>query len=97
MSHSKSTSNFNFNTMEPQQQPFEAMAKEGVPKAEEPTGVAKPEREEQNLPKLSPQDFRVYNRMAEHMDMFVSSCLILLESSGRVAGGGMGREGSTVG
>jgi len=24
------------------------------------------------LPKLSPSDFRAYNRLAEHMDLFVS-------------------------
>ena len=30
-------------------------------------------REEAQLPKLSTTDFRVYNRMAEHMDYFVST------------------------
>lgn len=28
--------------------------------------------EEAQLPKLSAADFRIYNRMAEHMDYFVS-------------------------
>ena len=50
--------------------PFEKMAEE-MPKAVEPTDVAAPKQEEQALPKLSPQDFRTYNRLAEHMDMFV--------------------------
>lgn len=52
--------------------PFEKMAEEGIPKNAEPTNVAAPKMEQQDLPKLSAQDFRVYNRMAEHMDMFVS-------------------------
>ena len=56
------------NTME---NPFEKMAEEGVPKTDKPTEVAAPKKEEQDVPKLSPQEFRVYNRMAEHMDMFV--------------------------
>ncbi|KAK5107380.1 hypothetical protein LTR62_001323 [Meristemomyces frigidus] len=52
-------------------QPFDEMAK-GVPKADAPTEAAAPKQEEQVLPKLSPQEFKMYNRMAEHMDMFVS-------------------------
>lgn len=51
--------------------PFEKMEKE-IPKADAPTDAAAPKKEQQALPKLSPQEFRVYNRMAEHMDMFVS-------------------------
>lgn len=51
--------------------PFDKMQAEGEPKCAEPTLVAKPQKEEQDLPKLSAQEFRVYNRMAEHMDMFV--------------------------
>lgn len=44
----------------------------GVHKKGEPTGAAAPEQEQQKeLPKLSAAEFRVYNRMAEHMDMFV--------------------------
>ena len=54
------------------EQPFEKMAEDGVPKCDEPTKVAGPKREEQDLPKLTAQEFRVYNQMAEHMDMFVS-------------------------
>ena len=50
--------------------PFEQM-EEQIPKASEPTSAAAPKQEEQDLPKLSPQEFRIYNRMAEHMDMFV--------------------------
>ncbi|TKA36985.1 hypothetical protein B0A54_11349 [Friedmanniomyces endolithicus] len=52
------------------EQPFEKMAEEGVPKCEKPTEVSAPKKEDQDLPKMSPQEFRVYNRMAEHMDMF---------------------------
>lgn len=52
------------------EKPFEKM-EEQIPKASEPTSAAAPKQEEQDLPKLSPQEFRVYNRMAEHMDMFV--------------------------
>ncbi|KAK4574643.1 hypothetical protein LTR86_001484 [Recurvomyces mirabilis] len=51
------------------EQPFDEMAK-GVPKADAPTEAAAPKQEEQALPKLSPQEFRMYNRMSEHMDMF---------------------------
>ena len=54
------------------EEPFEKMAKEGVPKCDEPTEVAAPKKEEQDLPKLSSKEFAVYNRMAAHMDMFVS-------------------------
>jgi len=50
--------------------PFEKMAEE-IPQASAPTEAAAPKQEEQDLPKLSPQEFRTYNRMAEHMDMFV--------------------------
>lgn len=64
----------NLNIME---QPFEKMAEEGVPKSDKPTEVAAPKQEEQCLPKLSPQEFRVYNRMAEHMDMFVCGAIIV--------------------
>lgn len=59
-----------FNSMD--ENPFQEMAREGVPRTDEPTDVAAPKKEEQDLPKLSPQEFRIYNRMAEHMDMFVS-------------------------
>lgn len=55
-----------------EENPFREMAREGVPRTDEPTDVAAPKKEEQDLPKLSPQEFRIYNRMAEHMDMFVS-------------------------
>lgn len=50
---------------------FQKMEEEGVPKAGAPTEAAQTKKEEQDLPKLSPAEFRVYNRMAEHMDMFV--------------------------
>ena len=44
----------------------------GVLKKGEPTAAAAPEQEQQKeLPELSAAEFRVYNRMAEHMDMFV--------------------------
>lgn len=60
--------------------PFEKMEKE-IPKADAPTDAAAPKKEQQDLPKLSPQEFRVYNRMAEHMDMFVSLTSGQLERS----------------
>lgn len=53
------------------EQPFEKMADEGVPHCDKPTEAAAPKKEEQELPKMSTAEFRVYNRMAEHMDMFV--------------------------
>ena len=53
------------------EKPFEQMAKQGVPSCNEPTPAAAPAKEAQAVPKLSAQEFRVYNRMAEHMDMFV--------------------------
>lgn len=53
---------------------FREMEANGVPKQGQPTCAAAPKQEEQKeLPKLSAAEFRVYNRMAEHMDMFVSS------------------------
>lgn len=61
------------------EQAFEKMEEAGVPKASQPSEAAEPsaeqkaESKEQQLPKLSPQEFRIYNSMAEHMDMFVSS------------------------
>ena len=58
----------NLNIME---NPFEKMSEEGVPKTDKPTVVAAPKQAEQDLPKLSSQEFKVFNRMAEHMDMFV--------------------------
>lgn len=60
----------NINTV--MEQPFEKMAEEGVPKCDAPSKVAAPQKEEQALPKMSAQEFRVYNRMSEHMDMYVS-------------------------
>jgi hypothetical protein len=53
---------------------FAEMEAAGVPKKGQPTAAAAPEQEQQkDLPKLSAAEFRVYNRMAEHMDMFVSN------------------------
>ncbi|KAK4617791.1 hypothetical protein CLAFUW4_12039 [Fulvia fulva] len=46
---------------------FKKIKEEDVPKVERPTEVAMPKEE---LPKLSAKEFRVYNHMAEHMDMF---------------------------
>lgn len=54
------------------------MAEEGVPKTEKSTEAAAPKKEEQEVPKMSPQEFRIYNRMAEHMDMFVRLAVWLL-------------------
>lgn len=56
------------------EEPFEKMAKEGEPMCDKPTAAAAPKKEEQDLPKLSAKEFRVYNNMAEHMDMFVRIC-----------------------
>jgi len=51
---------------------FAEMEAAGVPKKGQPTAAAAPEQEQQKeLPRLSAAEFRVYNRMAEHMDMFV--------------------------
>lgn len=61
-----------FRNSEDMANPFEKMEAEGEPKCEAPTTAAKAKKEEQDLPKLSAHEFRVYNRMAEHMDMFVS-------------------------
>lgn len=64
----------NFNRPFGMDEPFEQMAREGEPKCDEPTAAAAPKQEEQAdaLPELSAREFRVFNRMAEHMDMFVS-------------------------
>lgn len=51
---------------------FREMEAAGVPKQGQPTAAAAPQQEQQKeLPKLSTAEFRVYNRMAEHMDLFV--------------------------
>ena len=51
--------------------PFDEMKEKGIPQCDKPTEAAASNKEEQELPKLSASEFRVYNRMAEHMDMFV--------------------------
>jgi hypothetical protein len=66
------------------QDAFREMEANGLHKQGEPTAAAAPDQEQQvkeakeekkeevkALPKLSAAEFRVYNRMAEHMDMFV--------------------------
>jgi hypothetical protein len=57
------------NTMD---QPFEKMAEEGVPQA---TGSKQEELQKEEeakaLPKLSPQEFRKFNALAEKMNYFV--------------------------
>lgn len=60
--------NYPFNMEEP----FQKMEEEGVPRCDKPTEAAAPKKEEQDLPKLSAKEFRAYNSMAEHMDLFVS-------------------------
>lgn len=56
---------------------FREMEEHGVPKQGQPTAAAAPPQQQQEqqhqkeLPKLSAAEFRVYNRMAEHMDLFV--------------------------
>jgi hypothetical protein len=59
----------NLNTME---QPFQKMEEEGVPQCSGPKEAEmKKDEEEKALPKLSKQEFRQYNSMAEHMNYFV--------------------------
>lgn len=66
------------------QDAFREMEANGLHKQGEPTAAAAPDQEQQEkeakeekkeevkaLPKMSAAEFRVYNRMAEHMDMFV--------------------------
>jgi len=67
------------------QDAFREMEANGLHKQGEPTAAAAPDQEQQEkeeregkqageekvLPKLSAAEFRVYNRMAEHMDLFV--------------------------
>jgi hypothetical protein len=51
---------------------FREMEANGMPKQGQPTAAAAPAQEQQKeLPKMSAAEFRVYNRMAEHMDLFV--------------------------
>lgn len=52
---------------------FEKMEEEGVPKNPAPREEVVEQKKdvEEKLPKLSAQEFRLYNSMAEHMDMFV--------------------------
>jgi len=71
------------------QDAFREMEANGLHKQGQPTAAAAPdqaqqakeakeegkEEEKKALPKLSAAEFRVYNRMAEHMDMFVSCYL----------------------
>ena len=42
--------------------------------------VEEKKEEEPKLPKLSAAEFRTYNSMAEHMEYFVSSLLIFIQS-----------------
>jgi hypothetical protein len=53
-----------------QQQPEEASASAEVPLAET-AGASSAAKTEPELPPLSPQEFRAYNRLAETMDYFV--------------------------
>jgi len=71
------------------QDAFREMEANGLHKQGQPTAAAAPDQEQQVkeakeekkdekvLPKLSAAEFRVYNRMAEHMDMFVRDCVLL--------------------
>ena len=59
----------NLNIME---QPFDQMADEGITKCDKAAAdVSTSKAEEKELPELSPKEFRIYNQMAEHMNMFV--------------------------
>lgn len=61
------------------------MEANGLPKTGQPTEAAAPKQEQQKeLPKLSAAEFRVYNRMAEHMDMFVSFHEVTCSQTGEV-------------
>lgn len=82
--HSRSLANTcrNLNIME--QQPFEKMAEEGIPKCESAADTSDLKPAEKELPPLSQKEFRVYNQMAEHMNMFVGL-------SGSIAAGEAGR------
>jgi hypothetical protein len=54
------------------EQPFQKMEEEGVPQCSGPREAEmKKDEEEKALPKLSKQEFRQYNSMAEHMNYFV--------------------------
>lgn len=65
-----STQNTKMGDQREQDDAFEKMEQEGIPKCPEPTKVATEPKSEE-LPKLSPQEFRQWNHMSEHMDMFV--------------------------
>lgn len=51
---------------------MEMVADETMPQCQSnPSDMSGPQKQEQTLPKLSPQEFKIYNRMAEHMNYFV--------------------------
>ena len=54
------------------EQPFGKMADEGIPKCNDGADTSGLKPEEPKLPPLSAKDFRIYNGMSEHMNMFVS-------------------------
>jgi hypothetical protein len=77
-----------------QQEEVERLAKPAVPcegeilgkneGREEALKEVEVAKEEEALPKLSAAEFRVYNSMAEHMDLFVSSPLVYIDGRQRL-------------
>jgi len=62
----------NLNTMDAPENAFEKMAEEGLPHCTGPRQEEiQKEEEEKALPKLTKEQFRQYNSMAEHMNYFV--------------------------
>ncbi|KAF2764911.1 hypothetical protein EJ03DRAFT_346005 [Teratosphaeria nubilosa] len=53
-------------------QPLVTMAQAGVPQTFNPTETAAPQKKEQETP-MTPREFRIYNSMAERMNLFHAS------------------------
>lgn len=51
---------------------LEQAARKDLTPSEESAEVAAPNRPDQELPKLKPQEFRAYNFMAEQMNLYAS-------------------------
>lgn len=61
-----------YHIMQQPQQPVEMVTEETMPACPgNPSDSSEPQKKEQTLPKLTPQEFKIYNRMAEHMNYFV--------------------------
>lgn len=58
------------------EQPFEKMEEEGIPQCTGPQEQElRKEEEEKALPKLSKEEFRKYNALAEKMNYFVGTSI----------------------